>query len=97
MGLSAAQARWLALVEALPQILSVLIGGLVCALVLAPLVGPSLSLAVFTDSPAGVPVRIEPAWLVLTAVVLLVLAMATLAGQTTLASRQLARSLRIGG
>jgi len=96
MGMSPAQARWLALVEALPQLLSVLIGGLVCALVLVPLVGPALELSVFTGSTAAVPVRVEPAWLTATAIGLLVLAIATLTGQTMLASRGTARSLRIG-
>ena len=96
MGLSAAQARWLALIEALPQILAVLAGGLICALALAPLVGPALSLSVFTGSAATVPVRIEPAWLTAAALGLLVLAIATLTGQTVLASRGIARSLRMG-
>jgi putative ABC transport system permease protein len=96
MGMSAAQARWLVLVEALPQILSVLAGGLVCALALAPLVGPALALSEFTGSGAAVPVRIEPAWLAAAAIGLLVLAIATLTGQTALASRGVARSLRIG-
>jgi len=97
MGLSAAQARWLALVEALPQILSVIIGGLICALALAPLVGPALDLSVFTGSTTAVPVRVEPAWLTATAIGLLVLAIATLTGQTVLASRGTARSLRMDG
>jgi putative ABC transport system permease protein len=97
MGMSTAQGRWLAIVEALPQILSVLAGGLICALALAPLVGPSLALSVFTDSNAAVPVRIEPAWLTAAAIGLLVLAIATLTGQTVVASRGIARSLRMGG
>jgi putative ABC transport system permease protein len=97
MGLSAAQGRRLALIEALPQIVSVVAGGLVSALALVPLVGPTLGLSVFTGSAASVSVRIEPAWLTGTAVALLVLAMLTLTGQMVLASRQAPRSLRIGG
>jgi putative ABC transport system permease protein len=97
MGLSAAQGRALALIEALPQILSVIVGGLVSALALVPLVGPTLGLSVFTGSAASVPVRIEPAWLAGTAIGLLVLAIATVTGQMVLASRQAPRSLRIGG
>jgi putative ABC transport system permease protein len=97
MGLSAAQGRALALIEALPQILSVVAGGLVSALVLVPLVGPTLGLSVFTGSAASVPVRIEPAWLAGTAIALLVLAIVTVTGQMVLASRQAPRSLRIGG
>ncbi len=97
MGLSAAQGRGLALIEALPQILSVVVGGLISALVLVPLVGPTLGLSVFTGSAASVPVRIEPAWLAGTAIGLLVLAIVTVTGQMVLASRQAPRSLRIGG
>ena len=97
MGLSAAQGRGLALIEALPQILSVVVGGLVSALALVPLVGPSLGLSVFTGSAASVSVRIEPAWLAGTAIALLVLAIVTLTGQMVLASRGAPRSLRIGG
>ena len=97
MGLSAAQGRWLTLVEALPQLVAVVVGGLICALGLAPLVGPALDLAVFTGSSTPVPVRVEPVWLIATALGLLVLAMATLSVQTVLADRQAPRSLRIGG
>ena len=97
MGMSTTQSRWLTLIEALPQILTVIIGGLICALALVPLVGPTLGLAVFTESGAAVPVRVEPLWLTVTAIGLVVLAMATLTGQTALASRQAPRSLRIGG
>jgi putative ABC transport system permease protein len=97
MGMSSAQGRWLTLIEALPQILSALIGGLICALALARLVGPTLGLSVFTGSAAAVPIGIEPAGLTATAIGLLVLAIATLTGQTVLASRGAPRSLRIGG
>jgi putative ABC transport system permease protein len=97
MGMSMAQARWLALVEALPQILSVVIGGLACALVLVPVIGPALVLSVFTGSATSVAVRIEPVWLALAAGALLILAIATLAAQTVLASYRTPRSLRIGG
>ena len=97
MGLSPTQGRWLTLVEALPQIVAVVVGGLICALGLAPLVGPALDLAVFTGSAAPVPFRPEPGWLTATAVGLLVLAMATVSIQTMLADREAPRSLRIGG
>ncbi len=88
MGLSAGQARRLTLIEALPQLVAVLAGGLGCALVLAPTVGPALSLSLFTGSAATVPVLIEPLWLVGTGAGLLVLALAVLAAQTALAGRQ---------
>jgi hypothetical protein len=97
MGLSMAQGRWLTLVESTPQLVAVLIGGLVCALGLAPLVGPALDLSVFTGSATPVPVRIEPAWLAATAIGLGVLAIATVSIQTMLTDRQVPRSLRIGG
>jgi putative ABC transport system permease protein len=97
MGLSMAQSRWLTLVESTPQLVAVLIGGLVCALGLAPLVGPALDLAAFTGSATPVPVRIEPAWLAVTSIGLLVLAMATVSIQTILTDREIPRSLRIGG
>jgi putative ABC transport system permease protein len=97
MGLSMAQGRWLTLVESMPQLVAVLIGGLVCALGLAPLVGPALDLAVFTGSSTPVPVRIAPTWVAVTAIGLLVLAMATVSIQTMLTDREVARSLRIGG
>jgi putative ABC transport system permease protein len=97
MGMSTVQARLLVLIEALPQILAVIVGGLICALALAPLVGPALGLSVFTGSATPVPVRIEPAWLTGAALALLILAIATLSGQAVLAGRGTARSLRIGG
>ena len=96
MGLSAAQGRWLGLIELLPQLLAVLVGGLVSAVALVPLIGPALSLAVFTGSSGSVAVRIEPAWLAATASGLLVLAVVTLTGQELLTDRNAARSLRIG-
>ena len=96
MGLSAAQGRLLAVIEALPQLLAVLAGGLACAAALVTLVGPALSLTVFTGSASSVQVRIEPAWLAVTAAGLLVLVVATLTGQAMLTGRNAARSLRIG-
>ncbi len=97
MGLSIAQRRWLTLVESTPQLVAVLIGGLICALGLAPLAGPALDLAAFTGSATPVPVRIEPAWVAVTSIGLLVLAIATVSIQTMLTDREVPRSLRIGG
>ena len=96
MGMSPAQGRSLALLESLPLLVSVLAGGVVCALALAPLVGPDLGLSVFTGASASVPVRAEPAWLTGSAIALLVLAAIILTGQAMLAGRGVARSLRIG-
>lgn len=97
MGLSAAQGRLLTLIEVLPQLLAVLAGGLACAVVLVPVLGPALSLSVFTGSAAPVSLSVQPAWLAGTAVALLALAITTLAGQTLVASRGAPRSLLIGG
>ena len=97
MGLSMAQGRWLTLVESTPQLVAVLIGGIACALGLAPLVGPALDLAVFTGSATPVPVRSAPAWVAVTSIGLLVLAIATVSIQTMLTDREVSRSVRIGG
>jgi len=96
MGLSTGQGRVLGLVELAPQLVGVLAGGLACAVALVPLTGPGLSLSVFTGSGAGVPVRVEPAWLVVAGLGLVVLAVVTLTAQTALAGRNAARSLRMG-
>ncbi len=96
MGLSGTQARLLGLVELLPQLLAVLVGGLACAAGLVPLIAPALSLQVFTGSGSSVQVQIQPFWLVIAGVGLLALAIATLTGQTMLTDRNAARSLRMG-
>lgn len=97
MGLSAAQGRLLALTETLPLLLAVLVGGAASAAALGPLIGPALSLASLTGSASGVPVLIEPAWLGATAAGLLALTIATLTGQTSVASRSAARSFQMEG
>jgi putative ABC transport system permease protein len=97
MGLSAGQGRLLAVLEAMPQLLAVLVGGAASAAALGPLLGPALSLSVFTGSPSSVPVRIEPVWLTASAACLLVLAIGTLTSQTAVTSRQAARSVRMEG
>jgi putative ABC transport system permease protein len=96
MGLSAGQARLLGLVELLPQLLAVVAGGLGCAVALVPLIGPALNLEVFTGSVSSVPVQVEPEWLVVAGVGLVVLAVVTVAGQTMLTDPTAARSLRMG-
>jgi len=52
-------------------------GGLVCAYVLAPLIGPSIDLSAFTGAGAAVPVRAQPVPLLIAAAALLLLAMGT--------------------
>ena len=97
MGLSAGQSRQIAVLEAVPQLLAVLVGGTATAAVLGPLLGPALNLSVFTGSPSSVPVRIDPVWLAASAACLLVLAIGTLTSQTAVTSHQAARSVRIEG
>jgi putative ABC transport system permease protein len=96
MGLSAGQGRRLVILEALPQILAALVGGVACAALLAPLTGPELDLSVFTGTGTGVPIRIAPGFLVGAALGLVALAMLTLTAQTAIASRNTAGALRIG-
>lgn len=96
MGMSAAQGRWLVILEVVPQVLAAVIGGAACAALLAPLMAPSLDLSVFTGSGASVPVRIEPEFLGGAALALALLALLTLAAQAAIASRTTASALRIG-
>jgi putative ABC transport system permease protein len=96
MGLSARQGGWLMLAETLPEIVVAIAAGTGCAWALASLVGPDLSLAAFTGSGAGVPVRVEPADMALSAAGLLSVAAATLACQAIVTSRRsVARAIRI--
>jgi putative ABC transport system permease protein len=96
MGLTAGQGRVAGVVESLPQLLSVLVGGVACAVALVPLTGSVLSFGVFTGSGASVPVRVEPGWLVVAGLGLLVLEVVVLAGQSVLADRGAPRLLRMG-
>jgi putative ABC transport system permease protein len=88
MGLATGQARWLMAAEVLPQVVAAAVGGVACALVLAPLLGPSIDLSSFTGSGAGVPIRPEPAPLAAVLVGLVVLALLTLAVETLIARRR---------
>jgi putative ABC transport system permease protein len=97
MGLSAAQARRLVLTEALPLLVGALIGGMACAWLLVPLVGPTIDLSPLTGSPAPVPVRPDYAVLAVLAGGLLVLTLITLIAQSAATRLHgLARGLRVG-
>lgn len=97
MGLTPAQARRLLFAEALPLLAGVVIGGAACALLLVPLLGPSLDLSPLTGSTAPVPVRADYAVLAVVAGGLLVLALITLIAQSAATRlRGLARGLRVG-
>jgi putative ABC transport system permease protein len=96
MGLGPGQARRLVVAEALPPVLAAAVAGVACALALAPLLAPELDLSAFTGSAAAVPVQISLTALVIPAVALVVLAVATLAAQAALVSRRSpASALRI--
>ena len=53
MGLGRGQARWLALLETMPQVLAATAGGVAATYALAPLIAPSISLSAFTGSAAS--------------------------------------------
>jgi putative ABC transport system permease protein len=97
MGLARGQARWLVGLETLPQVVAAIAGGVASALVLGPLIAPSISLSAFTGSGSGVAITTEPAPLIACAAGLIVVAAAALAAQSLIARRRgVARSLRVG-
>jgi putative ABC transport system permease protein len=96
MGMSGRQGRRLVILELVPEVLAAVVGGAACAALLAPLLGPSLDLSVFTGTSASVPIRIDPEFVGGAAVALAVLALLTLTVQTAIAGRKTATSLRIG-
>ncbi|MGN6796091.1 MAG: FtsX-like permease family protein [Streptosporangiaceae bacterium] len=96
MGLSPAQARRLVLTEALPLLIGALIGGVACAWLLVPLVGPTIDLSPLTGSAVPVPVRPDYAVLAVLAGGLLVVTLITLIAQSAATRLHgLARGLRV--
>jgi putative ABC transport system permease protein len=84
-------------VETLPAILATAVGGTVCALLLGPLVGPAVDLAAFTGMPVTVPLRADPAAILIAAAALVVLGGLTLTISGRLArGRGAAQALRVG-
>ena len=78
MGLRRWQAQLLLAAETLPPVVAAAIGGVACAWLLAPLVGPSMNLAAFSGTgsavvviPAVVPLAASAAGLVLAALLVL--------------------------
>ncbi len=78
MGLRRWQAQLLLAAETLPPVVAAAIGGVACAWLLAPLIGPSLNLAAYSGtgsaiavSPAVVPLAASAAGLVLAALLVL--------------------------
>jgi len=97
MGLSDLQARQVGVVEAVPFIAAAAIGGVAAATALIPLIAPALNLSLFTGAPGSVHIVPDINALTIGAAGLVVLALATLAGQAAAAHRRgIARSLRVG-
>jgi putative ABC transport system permease protein len=78
MGLRRGQAQLLLATETLPPVVAAAVGGVACAWLLAPLVGPSLNMAAFSGTalaigpaPAVVPLVAAAAGLVLAALLVL--------------------------
>jgi putative ABC transport system permease protein len=97
MGLSAWQARRVGVVEAIPFIVAAGVGGVIAAVALVPLIAPALDLSVFTGIAASVRFQPDIPTLALSAGALVLLALATLAGQAVAAHRRgVGRALRVG-
>jgi putative ABC transport system permease protein len=88
MGLGHRQAQLLLAVEALPQVAAAAIGGIACALALAPLVGPAIDLSVFTGPGPSVLVAPDPVALVTSAAGLILAALLALAAQAAITYRR---------
>jgi putative ABC transport system permease protein len=96
MGMRRGQAQLVLAAETLPQVIAAAIGGIACAWLLVPLVGPSVNLAAFTQAGPGVAVVSAPGPLVASAVGLVLAALLVLAAQAVVTyHRGSARALRI--
>jgi putative ABC transport system permease protein len=96
MGLRRWQAELLLAAETLPPVLAAAIGGIACAWLLAPLVGPALNLAAFSGSGTAVAVTPAVAPLVASAAGLVLAALLVLAVQAVITyHRGSTRALRI--
>jgi putative ABC transport system permease protein len=95
MGMTARQARGLALLDALPLLLVAILGGELASLALGPLIGPGLDLSAFTGSSAPVTLQPDLVALVAPAAGALILIMAVAAGQNVLIRRRAGAVLRL--
>jgi putative ABC transport system permease protein len=96
MGLRRWQAQLLLAAETLPPVVAAAVGGVACAWLLAPLVGPALNLAAFSGTGAAVAVTPAVLPLVGSAAGLVLAALLVLAAQTVIAyHRGSTRALRI--
>jgi putative ABC transport system permease protein len=97
MGLSRPQANRMVLLENLPALVAALLGGVVCTVAIAALIGPGIDLGVFTGTEQSMPLRVDPRTLTLAGVAIAVTAAATLAGHTVAAHRRgVTAALRLG-
>jgi putative ABC transport system permease protein len=96
MGLRRWQAQLLLAAETLPPVVAAAIGGVACAWLLAPLVGPSLNLAAFSGTGSAIVVTPAVFPLVASAAGLVLAALLVLAVQAVITyHRGSARALRI--
>jgi putative ABC transport system permease protein len=95
MGMTARQARRLALLDALPLLIVALLGGELASLALGPLIGPGLDLSAFTGSSAPVPLRPDLVALIAPAAGALILIMVAAAVQNALIRRRAPAVLRL--
>jgi putative ABC transport system permease protein len=96
MGLRRWQAQLVLAAEALPPVVAAAAGGVACAWLLAPLIGPSLNLAAFSGTPAAIAVTPAAAPLAGAAAALVLAALLVLAAEAVLAyQRGSTRALRI--
>jgi putative ABC transport system permease protein len=96
MGLRRGQAQLLLAAETLPPVVAAAIGGVACAWLLAPLVGPSLNLAAYSGTGSAIVVTPAAFPLAASAVGLVLAALLVLAVQAVITyHRGSARALRI--
>jgi putative ABC transport system permease protein len=96
MGLRRWQAQLLLAIETLPPVVAAAVGGVACAWLLAPLVGPSLNLAAYSGTGSAIAVTPALFPLLASAVGLLLAALLVLAAQAVITYyRGSARALRI--
>ena len=96
MGLRRWQAQLLLAAETLPPVVAAAIGGVACAWLLAPLIGPSLNLAAFSGTGSAIVVTPAAFPLVASAAGLVLAALLVLAAQAVITyHRGSARALRI--
>lgn len=88
MGLGQRQAQLLTAVETLPEIVAAAVGGIACAAVLAPLVGPSMDLSAFIGTGPRVAVVPDLAVLAASAAGLVLAALLVLAAQAAITYRR---------